>query len=122
MSQSYHHHQGIYNFPNAYERSTMIREEGGGGGGVGGGGFEALPPPASALDAGGMMTEIMNLAWRKPGGDALDDQIQQSYSRLLQKQQSVNGPAEEVCISYKIYKYISCNNNNHHVTISIDYC
>lgn len=90
MSQSFH--QGLYNFPNAYERSGAEQ-----------GGFEALPPPqpSPAFDGGGMLTEIMNLPWRRPGGDVLDDQIQPSY-RLPHKHQlsalavNVAAAAEEV--------------------------
>ncbi|KAL0369039.1 UNVERIFIED_CONTAM: BEL1-like homeodomain protein 2 [Sesamum calycinum] len=61
----------------------MIREQGGG--------FEPLPqadldgqPPV--FDTGGMLTEIVNLPWRKASTDVLDDQIQSSY-RWPQKQQ-----------------------------------
>lgn len=79
------------------------------------GGFEALPPPqpSPVFDGGGMLTEIMNLPWRKPGGDVLDDQIQPSY-RLPHKHQlsavAVNvAAAEEVdYIQMNIYKY-NCN-------------
>ncbi|KAL0392011.1 UNVERIFIED_CONTAM: BEL1-like homeodomain protein 2 [Sesamum radiatum] len=86
MSQSFH--QGIYNFPGTHERAKqqgewMIREQGGG--------FEPLPqadldgqPPV--FDTGGMLTEIVNLPWRKASTDVLDDQIQSSY-RWPQKQQ-----------------------------------
>ncbi|KAI3460283.1 hypothetical protein Pfo_016946 [Paulownia fortunei] len=101
MSQSFH--QGIYNFSNAYERSMtakqqgnwMIREQG----------FEPLPPVQADLagqppvyDTGGMLTEIINLPWRKASTDTLDDQIQSSY-RLPQKQQlsaAVNEAADEL--------------------------
>lgn len=99
MSQGFH--QGIYSFSNAYERSPaakpppaewMMREQGSS--------FEALPPPQpSVFDAGGMLTEIINLPWRKP--DALEEaQIHHGYT-LPQKQQqqlaiAVNGGAEEV--------------------------
>ncbi|KAK4387570.1 BEL1-like homeodomain protein 2 [Sesamum angolense] len=86
MSQSFH--QGIYNFPGTHDRAKqqgewMIREQGGG--------FEPLPqadldgqPPV--FDTGGMLTEIVNLPWRKASTDVLDDQIQSSY-RWPQKQQ-----------------------------------
>ncbi|KAK4434479.1 BEL1-like homeodomain protein 2 [Sesamum alatum] len=88
MSQSFH--QGIYNFPGTHERAKqqgewMIREQGGG--------FEALPQqadltgqPVPVYDTGGMLTEIVNLPWRKASTDVLVDQIQSSY-RWPQKQQ-----------------------------------
>lgn len=60
----------------------MIREQAG---------FEPLPqadlagqPPV--YDTGGMLTEIINLPWRKGSTDVFDDQIQPSY-RWPQKQQ-----------------------------------
>lgn len=109
MSQGFH--QGIYSFPNAYERSVaakppaewMTREQGGG--------FDALPPPppTTVFDAGGMLTELINLPWRKP--DVLEDhQIQHTYT-LPQKQQlhsalPLNGAAEEV-------SYVSVPNETH---------
>ncbi|XP_042059695.1 BEL1-like homeodomain protein 4 [Salvia splendens] len=77
MSQSFQ--QSIYSFPNAYERSAaanewVMREQGGG--------FEAPPPPV--FDAGGMLTEIMNRPWQKPGGGgATEDQIQPSHKHHL---------------------------------------
>ncbi|KAL1564845.1 BEL1-like homeodomain protein 4 isoform X1 [Salvia divinorum] len=76
MSQSFN--QGIYSFPNAYERSVaanewVMREQGGL--------FEAPPPPV--FDAGGMLTEVMNRPWRKPGGGgASEDQIQPADNEL----------------------------------------
>ncbi|XP_047951612.1 BEL1-like homeodomain protein 4 isoform X2 [Salvia hispanica] len=74
MSQSFQ--QSIYGFPNAYERSNewVMREQGGG--------FEAPPPPV--FDAGGMLTEIMNRPWQKPGGGgATEGQIQPSHKHHL---------------------------------------
>lgn len=67
MSQNFH--QGIYSFPNAYERSEWVMREQGGG-------FEAPPPPL--FDAGGMLTEIMNRPW---GGGATEDQIQPTHNK-----------------------------------------
>ncbi|CAI9777811.1 unnamed protein product [Fraxinus pennsylvanica] len=54
-------------------------------------GFEKMDlsgqPPA--YDTGEMLTEIINLPWRKPSNEIFDDQmqIQSSYNRWLQKQQ-----------------------------------
>ncbi|XP_022894386.1 BEL1-like homeodomain protein 4 isoform X2 [Olea europaea var. sylvestris] len=91
MSQSFQ--QDIYNISNAYERSVtakqsdwnsekeMFRVQD----------FEKVDlsgqPPV--YDTGGMLTEIINLPWRKPSNEILDDQmqIQSSYNRWLQKQQ-----------------------------------
>ncbi|KAL2459097.1 BEL1-like homeodomain protein 4 [Forsythia ovata] len=91
MAQSFQ--QGIYNISNAYERSVtakqgdwtgekdMFRVQG----------FEQVDlsrqPPV--YDTGGMLTEIINLPWRKAANEILDDQIQiqSSYNRWLQKQQ-----------------------------------
>lgn len=94
MSQGFH--QGIYSFPNAYERSAaanewVIREQGG---------FDA-PPPPPVFDAGGMLTEVINRPWRKPGGGGVvDDQIQPSQKQPQLSALAVNGAAaaEEVCV------------------------
>ncbi|KAI3465014.1 hypothetical protein Pfo_021677 [Paulownia fortunei] len=101
MSQSFH--QGINNFSNAYERSMTAKQQGDWMLRVQG--FEPLPPPQPdlagqppAYDTGGMLTEIVNLPWRKAGADVLDDQIQSSY-QWPQKQQlsaSANEAANEV--------------------------
>ncbi|CAI9763689.1 unnamed protein product [Fraxinus pennsylvanica] len=91
MSQRFQ--QGLYNISNAYERSgtakqsdwtgekEMFRVQG----------FEQVDlsgqPPV--YDTGGMLTEIINLPWRKAANEILDDQmqIQSSNNRWLQKQQ-----------------------------------
>ncbi|KAG8363007.1 hypothetical protein BUALT_BualtUnG0014400 [Buddleja alternifolia] len=78
-----------HSFLNAYERSMSAKQQGdwmlrsvqG---------FEepditGQPPPV--YDTGGMLTEIINLPWQKPGNDVLDDQIQSSYRWWPQKQQ-----------------------------------
>ncbi|KAK4348762.1 hypothetical protein RND71_031517 [Anisodus tanguticus] len=96
MSQSFHHHQGFYNFSNVYERSSttkhedMLRVQG----------FEpqqvevaaAVEPPSggTVYDGGGMLTEIISYpsAWRKIATEILDDQIQSSnYRSWPQKEQ-----------------------------------
>ncbi|CAN4092809.1 unnamed protein product [Withania somnifera] len=97
MSQSFHHHQGFYNFSNVYGRSAttttkheeMLRVQG----------FEpqqvevaAVEPSPQAMvyDDGGMLTEIISYpsAWRKAATEILDDQIQSSnYRSWLQKEQ-----------------------------------
>ncbi|MCD7453463.1 hypothetical protein HAX54_021004 [Datura stramonium] len=97
MSQSFHHHQGFYNFSNVYERSgttkheDMLRVQG----------FEPQqvevaaavdepPPAATVYDDGGMLTEIISYpsAWRKSATEILDDQIQSSnYRSWPQKEQ-----------------------------------
>lgn len=90
MSQSFHHHQGFYNFSNVYERSAttkhddMLRVQG----------FEPQqveveaavdepPPAATVYDDGGMLTEIISYpsVWRKTATEILDDQIQSSNYR-----------------------------------------
>lgn len=94
MSQSFHQHQGFYNFSNVYERSAtptkheeMLRVQG----------FEpqqvevtAAVEPATVYDDGGMLTEIISYpsAWRKTATEILDDQIQSSnYRSWPQKEQ-----------------------------------
>ncbi|XP_060199578.1 BEL1-like homeodomain protein 4 isoform X1 [Lycium barbarum] len=92
MSQSFHHHQGFYNFSNIYERSAttkhedMLRVQG----------FEqqqvevaAVEPPSggTVYDGGGMLTEIISYPWRKATTEILDDQIQSSNYRSWQQKE-----------------------------------
>ncbi|KAL2526983.1 BEL1-like homeodomain protein 4 [Abeliophyllum distichum] len=81
--------QGIYNISNAYERSVigkqgdwtgkkdMFRVQG----------FEQvdLSGQPQVYDTGGMLTEVINLPWRKADNEIIDDQIhiQSSYNQLV---------------------------------------
>ncbi|XP_051150798.1 BEL1-like homeodomain protein 4 [Andrographis paniculata] len=131
MSQSFQ--QGsIYSFTNGYERSAaavavakqqgewmMMRDQ---QQGLGPNNLpqetgHELPPggqqqAAYGGDAGGMLTEIVNLRWRKAAADVLDDQIQASY-RWPQKQH-LPGAVNEAAAADEI----SVDNNTPQITLA----
>ncbi|KAK4429126.1 BEL1-like homeodomain protein 2 [Sesamum alatum] len=96
MSQSFL--QEISNCPNANERSMTGKQQGDWMLRVQG--FEQDLSGQPAYDTGGMLTEIINLPWRKPAGTddhdfSSDDQIRPNY-RWPQKQHLLNEAANEL--------------------------